>query len=162
MSSLARNHTMGVRRSFAIAVCLLGMASLGTDCGTAHFRFEIGGNVNSRVVFRFLEGQGRDITIKEFIVLSTVDSHNPTEEIVWQLQGKARVQSIVYGEAPDGLSTKVGPVPLRREGRYSVAIHGEVSDLIRLRGAGSCEFTLGANGVVTGADGCRLLSGEDL
>lgn len=150
-----------MRRSFAIAVCLLGMASLGTDCGTAHFRFEIGGNVDSQVVFRLLDGQGRDIAVKELIVLETGDPYKTTDdEIVWQLQGETRVHTIVYGEAPEGLDAKVGPLPLRREGRYSVGVHGEVPAFIRLRGAGACEFTVEPSGVVSGGAGCRLLSGE--
>jgi len=93
-------------------------------------------------------------------VLASGGPYDSSEKIVWQLQGKAQVGSIVYGKAPEGLDTKVGPIPLRRGSSYSVGIHGEVSDLIRLRGSGSCDFTVDADGVVNGADGCRLISGE--
>lgn len=163
MSLLARNHAMGVRRPLALAVFLCGMASLGTDCGTTLFRIEVGGNVDSHVVFRPLENLGREVTMKEFVV-AECDSHNATCQIVWRLQGEARVRSIVYGEAPDGLNTLVGPVPLRRGGRYTVGMLAEVYDITRLRGGGSCDFTVDAGGDVAtrGANGCRLFAGQGL
>ena len=160
MSLLAKTDAVRLIRLLSLTVSLLAAASLGTDCGTTHFRFAIDGNVDSDVLFRLLDGKGRKITVREFLVVAHSDSYQGGDEVVWHIQGKGLLRALVYGVTPDGFENKIGPLPLRRDGRYSVAIYGTVSDLMHLTGAGTCEFAVRA-GIVSGTDGCRLLAGQN-
>ena len=147
------------RRRGAVALaCLAAFGSVATDCGTTRVHIAIGGNIDSEVTFTARLSHDRPTTITEFAVIE-LDERVPlgNERVMWRLSGESDARTIAYGATPDGLVASTGPSPLQRGTRYTVFVRAEGRYVIRLRGAGSCAFSVDADGEVDPAQGCRLI-----
>lgn len=128
---------------------LVGVAitCLATTC-YAPVGIEIRGDLESGVTIRLADltrGDG-GVDVDELIVGQT------SGEVLWHLNGRARVEQIMYGHPPVGLSATGAPVPLKPDGAYYVVVLGD-SGWGR-DAKGTCRFSIDSTGRVQAESGC--------
>ena len=134
-------------RSSLVVALVAGLCCLAATCH-APVGFEISGDLDSRVHFAVSDLTEAEtlVSVREVVVAQVAGGE------VWHLNGQASLQSLVYGQTPDGMEVALGPVPLQPDGAYYIVVIGD-SGWGR-EAKGTCRFGLDEAGRVHTEPGC--------
>lgn len=110
----------------------------------------VSGSLETGVLFRAPEGAGTYVGGATLLNLAVFVAGDRGTRPIWHIRGKARSESLRYGDVPAGMSEDAPAARLERGGTYFVVVEGLAGNVLPGPACrGRLRFTVGPDGAIT-------------